>query len=179
MKTVFDLLKVARNGASELGVEFGASSPLQIPAEPKEPSGIDVKPNPLFLLASFDEKGTVEFNREPTGSIKDLSVIGSKMRDIFRSREKNGVFREDSYEIEKSVFVRVPETARFGEATAFAKALADAGAEPLWLAIEKIVPFEERLEITDLDLILPRVKPKGDALPSSKPKPRPKRKPNK
>lgn len=170
MKTLIEFLKTARDGASELSVEVTEFYSLKIPPEPKVPVETDVKPNPLFLLAAFDDKGAVTLNNEPYGSMQDLSVIQLKLKNLFKEREANGVFRENTNEIEKTVFVRVPESAMFADVRSFAKALGDIGSDHLWLAIEKIDWIEERPELIDLEQITP--------IPPNQPKPRPKRNPN-
>jgi hypothetical protein len=177
MKTVFDLLKVARNGSSELSVEITDNSFLGVPPEPRDPGEIEVKPNPLFLLAAFDDKGQVTLNNEAYGSLKDLSVIGSRLKQIFKEREDNGVFRENTNEIEKSVFVRATESARFADLSSFAKAISMSGGDRLWLAIEKIGLMEDPPpELVDFDSIMslpvnPKVKPRLKAKMRLKRKP--------
>ena len=170
MRTLIEFLKTARNGASELSLEVTEFYSLKIPAEPKVPIETDVKPNPLILLAAFDPKGSITLNNEPSGRLTDLSDIQLKLKNIFKERETNGVFRENTNEIEKTVFVRVPESARFADVRSFAKALGDIGGDHLWLAIEKIDWIEERLELIDLEQLLP--------IPADKPKLKPKRNPN-
>lgn len=169
MKTLMEFLKIARNGASELSVEVTEFYSLKIPDEPKDLLESDVKPNPLFLLAAFDDKGAVTLSNEPFGSVQDLSGIQLKLKNVFKERETNGVFRENTNEIEKTVFVRAPESARFADVISFAKALGDIGSDHLWLAIEKIW-IEEPLELFDLKQLPP--------IPADKPNPRPKRRPN-
>ena len=170
MKTLFELLKTARNGASELSLEVSESYSLKISPEPRVQVETDVKPDPLTLLAAFDDKGAVTLNREPFGALKDLSVIQLKLKDIFKERETNGVFRENTYEIEKTMFLRVPESAQFADVLSFAKALGDIGGDHLWLAMEKIGAIEDRLELFDLEQL--------PSILSADPKPKPKRKPN-
>ena len=174
MLTVFDYVRIARSGASELSVEVSDYYSLNIAPEPDDRIEIDVKPNPLFLIAGFDDKGSITLNNEAYGGLKDLSVIQQKLKNLFREREINGVFRENTNEIEKTVFLRVPESARFADVTSFAKAVADAGSDRLWLAIEKIMWFEERPELIELEPFLPAIKPTKQ---KAKRKPRPLRKP--
>jgi biopolymer transport protein ExbD len=165
LKTVFELLKIARNGASELSVEFAEFSYLRIPPEPDDRSRTeDLMPNPLFLIAALDTKGAVTLNNEASGTDKDLSTIESKLRDIFKERERQGIFRENTNDVEKTVFVRVPESARFADLISFAKAISRSGADSLWLAMEKIRFIEDPPEILTFDSIIKRK-------PTPKPKP--------
>ena len=178
MKTVVDLLKIARNGASELSVEITDHSFLRVPPEPTDPGELDVKPNPLFLLASFDDKGLVTLNNEASGSLKELSLLGSKLKQVFKDREENGVFRENTNEIEKTVFIRAPESARFFDLISFATTISGAGGDRLWLAVEKVGFMQDPVELVDIDSImsLPPVNPK--VKPRPKTKTRSKRKPS-
>ena len=175
MKTLLEFLKTARSGAYELSIEVTEFYSLKIPPEPQVPMEMDVKPNPLTLLAAFDDKGAITLNDESFGNIKDLSVIQLKLKNVFGEREANGVLRENTNEIEKTVFVRAPASARFADVLTFAKALGDIGGDHLWLAIEKL-GIEERPELPDLEQFPSLLS--ADPNPNPKPRPRRKRKPN-
>jgi biopolymer transport protein ExbD len=178
IKTVIDLLKVARNGSAKLSVEITEHSFLLVPPEPPDRVELEVKPNPLFLLAAFDDKGLITLNNEASGSLKDLSIIGSKLKQVFKEREENGVFRENTNEIEKSVFLRAPESASFSHLASLANAISSIGGDRLWLAIEKVGFLEDPVEPEDSDSImsLRPINPKEN--PRPKAKTRSKRKPN-
>lgn len=44
-------------------------------------------------------------NREAAGTTQNTSILSERLEKIFKDREKNGVFREDSSEVEKSVYL--------------------------------------------------------------------------
>ena len=56
--------------------------------------------------------------------------------EIFKERENNGVFRPDSNEIEKTVYIRVPPDAPFQRVMDIVKTLNEAGAGPLFLIVD-------------------------------------------
>ena len=59
-------------------------------------------PNPLTLVVKFEESGGYTLNNN---SIKDEDELVSKLAEVFKARESNGVFRENSNEIEKTVWL--------------------------------------------------------------------------
>src|SRR5918993_1809242 len=71
----------------------------KVPAEPKNQQQLDVKPNPLTLVVSINrETRGIALNNENAGSIDDPTALTGKLEEIFKQREINGVFRENSNE---------------------------------------------------------------------------------
>jgi hypothetical protein len=73
---------------------------------------IDVKPNPLFLVVKLDEHDKLSLNNEPAGTILDTEPLTTQLQEIFKAREENGVFRENSNEIDKDVTIVMPMDGR-------------------------------------------------------------------
>ena len=83
----------------------------KVPAEPKNQQQLDVKPNPLTLVININrDNRAVSLNNEPTGTVDDGDPLTNRLKGIFKDREANGVFRENSNEIEKTVFIKAPKT---------------------------------------------------------------------
>jgi biopolymer transport protein ExbD len=69
------------------------------------------KPNPLTLRLEIAKDKTYKLNNESLTS----DELTAKMREVFIDREENLVFKEKTNEIEKSVFVLAPPTAKFSD----------------------------------------------------------------
>src|SRR3982751_828762 len=82
----------------------------KVPAEPKDQQNVNVKPNPLTLVVAIDkETRKITLNNEPFGDVSDTEKLTSRLREIFKDRENNGVFREGSNEVEKTIFLKSPK----------------------------------------------------------------------
>src|SRR6476659_3771941 len=88
----------------------------KVPAEPKNEQQ-NVKPNPLTLVVGINrDTKAVTLNNEPFGDVNDTTKLTNKLREIFKDRETNNVFREgSSSDIEKTVFIKSPRTVEYGE----------------------------------------------------------------
>jgi len=94
------------------------------------------RPNPLTLVANYCIGGSqVCLNNEKYEDVGDLT---KKLSEIFRLREENGVFREGSNEIEKTVFLKLGKSERkyYGFLIDLVDAAKSAGASPIILADE-------------------------------------------
>ena len=59
------------------------------------------RPNPLMLVITARTNGQLRLNQEPHENEEQL---GDKLSEIFKRREVEGVFRENSNEVEKTVY---------------------------------------------------------------------------
>ncbi len=111
----------------------------KVPAEPKDQPQTEVKPNPLTLVISINaQTKAVSLNNEAAGDVSDASALTGKLADIFKQRTDNGVFREDSNEIEKTVFIKSPKSVRYGDVVKVIDAAKMAGASPIGLQIDDL-----------------------------------------
>ena len=112
----------------------------KVPAEPKpEDKQQNPKPNPLTLVVSVNKGDKkVTLNKEPAGDISDMSSLTTQLTQIFKDRENNGVFREGTNEVEKTVFIKSPRTVRYGEVVNVIDAVKQAGAQPIGLQIDDL-----------------------------------------
>jgi biopolymer transport protein ExbD len=137
LQTIVDVVKTARvSEAAEVRIVTPEGQQLGIPIDPRYEKIRDVKPNPLYLLVSLNDKNVATLNNDNYGNLADLSLLVAKLKEIFRDREINGVFRERSYEIEKSIHIRIYQSAKFVDLIKLAKELEEAGAGPLTLEID-------------------------------------------
>jgi biopolymer transport protein ExbD len=111
----------------------------KVPAEPKDQQNVEVKPNPLTLVVAINSqtKG-ITLNNEAAGDVSDASALTAKLTDIFKTRENNGVFREGTNEVEKTIFIKSPTSVRYGDVVKVIDAAKMAGAQPIGLQIDDL-----------------------------------------
>jgi hypothetical protein len=79
----------------------------KVPAEPRDQLLTEIKPNPLTLVVAIDrETKKVTLNNSEAGDVSDPSMLTQKLQAIFQQREANGVFREGTNEVEKTIFIK-------------------------------------------------------------------------
>lgn len=111
----------------------------KVPAEPKEQQDVNVKPNPLTLVVAINkETKAITLNNEPFGDVSDTEKLNTKLAEIFRERTNNGVFRENSNEIEKTIFIKSPKSVRYGDVVKVIDAAKLAGASPIGLQVDDL-----------------------------------------
>jgi biopolymer transport protein ExbD len=112
----------------------------KVPAEPKDQNNQNVTPNPLTLVVSIDNASKkVSLNqKEDGGDVNDASLLTNKLTQIFKDREANGVFREGTNEVEKTVFIKAPKNINYGSVVRVIDAVKQAGAEPVGLQIDEL-----------------------------------------
>ena len=111
----------------------------KIPAEPKDQQQVDVKPNPLTLVVTIDkDTKKVTLNNEAAGDVSDASALTAKLQNIFKQRADNGVFREGTNEVEKTIFIKSHPTVKYGDVVKVIDAAKIAGAQPIGLQVDSI-----------------------------------------
>ena len=111
----------------------------KVPAEPKDQQDVNVKPNPLTLVVSINrETRGITLNNDPAGNVDDPSPLYNRLNEIFKQRENNGVFREGTNQVEKTIFIKSPKTVRYGDVVKVIDAAKSAGAEPIGLQIDDL-----------------------------------------
>jgi biopolymer transport protein ExbD len=111
----------------------------KVPAEPKDTQQVDVKPNPLTLVVAIDkDTKKVTLNNEAAGDVNDASALTTKLQEIFKQRENNGVFREGTNEVEKTIFIKSHPSIKYGEVVRVIDAAKTAGASPIGLQVDSI-----------------------------------------
>lgn len=111
----------------------------KVPAEPKDQQQVDVKPNPLTLVVAISrDDRKITLNNDSVGSADDPSPLTTKLAEIFKARENNGVFREGTNQVEKTIFIKSPKSVRYGDVVKIIDAAKQAGAEPIGLQIDDL-----------------------------------------
>lgn len=111
----------------------------KVPAEPKDQQDVNVKPNPLTLVVAINkETKGITLNNENFGDVSDTEKLRSKLAEIFKERENNGVFREGTNEVEKTIFLKSPKSVRYGDVVKVIDAAKAAGASPIGLQVDDL-----------------------------------------
>ena len=112
----------------------------KVPAEPKpEDQQSNPRPNPLTLVVAINKSDMkVSLNNEAVGDVSDPSGLTTKLSQIFKERENNGVFRENTNEVEKTVFIKSPRSVKYGDVVQVIDAVKQAGAQPIGLQIDDL-----------------------------------------
>jgi len=111
----------------------------KIPAEPKDQPLVNVKPNPLTLVIAIDKATKkVTLNNQDAGDVSDASSLTAKLTEIFKQREANGVFREGTNQVEKTVFIKSSPIVKYGEVVKVIDAAKTAGASPIGLQVDSL-----------------------------------------
>src|SRR6478735_4480500 len=104
----------------------------KVPAEPKDQPQVNVKPNPLTLVVAINkDTKAITLNNEGFGDVSDTDKLRDRLTEIFRDRTNNGVFREGTNEIEKTIFIKSPKAVRYGDVVRVIDAAKQAGASPI------------------------------------------------
>lgn len=80
----------------------------------------------------------IRLNGLNMGTIRNLSILSNRLKRIFKEREKNATFRENTSEVEKTVFIDSESSLKVSEVAKVLRALEDSGASPLMLSFETI-----------------------------------------
>ena len=111
----------------------------KVPAEPKDQQDVNVKPNPLTLVVGINrDTRDVTLNNDKAGTLDDPSTLTTRLSEIFKQRENNGVFREGTNQVEKTIFIKSPKSVRYGDVVKVIDAAKTAGAEPIGLQIDDL-----------------------------------------
>jgi biopolymer transport protein ExbD len=78
----------------------------------------------------------IRLNGLYVGTVRNLSILSNRLKRVFKQREKNYTFRENTNEIEKTVFIDPVPSLKVNEVAKVIKVLEDSGASPLMLPIE-------------------------------------------
>ncbi len=103
---------------------------VKLPAPP-DISNVMPRPNPLKLVAMLDDEGKLKLNNDEMGTISDPKKLISRLASIFDDRENNGIFREGTNEVEKSVSLRASKSAKYGDFIKLVEAVKVAAAQPI------------------------------------------------
>ncbi len=150
---IFDIIR--KSEISKIGLvgygEKNADDPYQLRYrifEVKLPALPDknniIRPNPNTLIAILETDGKLKLNQENLGMISDSAKLVKMLTSIFKDRENNGVLIEGTNEVEKTVFIRVTKSGKYGDLIKLVEAVKLSGAQPIG------IQFEDDIQIVDI-----------------------------
>jgi biopolymer transport protein ExbD len=111
----------------------------KVPAEPKPDTQTDLKPNPLTLVVAVNKSDMkLTLNNQEAGDVSNATDLTTKLKEIFDGRDANGVFRDGTNEVEKTVFIKSPRSVKYGDVVKVIDAVKMAGAQPIGLQIDDL-----------------------------------------
>lgn len=126
-----------RKNYEKLGAKPGRFE-VKLPAEENKDDRKILKPNPLYLVVSIDKNGLLRLNNESMGDVSNTKTLIDKLTEVFKDRENNGVFREGTNEVEKTVFIKASQSLKYGDVVKVIDALKLAGTQPVGIQIDDL-----------------------------------------
>ena len=106
-----------------------------------------LKPNPLTLVVSISPDLQIKLNQDPLGSVNDTTPLAQKLALVFQQRKEQRAYKvgmetrsdvKEDDRIEKTVFVKAPRAARYGDIVKVIDAIKGAGANPVGLQVDDL-----------------------------------------
>lgn len=111
----------------------------KVPAEPKDDLNVEAKPNPLTLVVAINKSDlSLKLNNDSAGDVSNTEALTNRLSTIFKERANNGVFKEGTNEVEKTVFVKAPKSIKYGDVVKVIDGVKTAGAQPIGLQIDDL-----------------------------------------
>ena len=123
---------------------FQADIPTQ--RDPNEDLS-QLKPNPLTLVVSISNDLQLKLNQDSIGSVNDTAPLSQKLLQLFQQRRDTRAYKPgmetrtdvpESERIEKTVFVKAPRSAKYGDVVKVIDAIKGAGANPVGLQVDDL-----------------------------------------
>jgi biopolymer transport protein ExbD len=108
--------------------------------EQQQNTPADATPSKLTLLVDIMKDNKLQLNGEEIGSISDTGRLSATLSDILRKREEQRVTKFGTDIIEKTVFIKAPESFKYGEVVRVIDAVKGAGATPVGLQVDALEP---------------------------------------
>lgn len=123
---------------------FKADIPTQ--RDPNEDLS-QLKPNPLTLVVSIAPDLSIKLNADSLGSVNDTVPLATRLRQVFDLRIQQRAYKinveagpnqKEEDKIEKTVFVKAPRAAKYGDVVKVIDAIKGAGASPVGLQVDDL-----------------------------------------
>ena len=123
-----------------------SSFQAKVPQPPKNTAG--AKPNINTLVVALENDSSLRLNTEKNlGTTEDAEKLIKRLRTVFQERKDNLVYAENAAfdanlsedgKIEKTVFIKAPRSAGYGEVAKVIDAVKLSGANPISLQIDDL-----------------------------------------
>ena len=106
-----------------------------------------LKPNPLTLVVSIDSNLQIKLNQDSLGSVNDTAPLAQRLAAVFQQRKDQRAYKvgmeartdvKEEDRIEKTVFVKAPRAAKYGDVVKVIDAIKGAGASPVGLQVDDL-----------------------------------------
>ena len=106
-----------------------------------------LKPNPLTLVVTISQDLQIKLNQDSLGSVNDTSPLAQKLAQTFAQRKEQRAYKigmenrsdlKEDDRIEKTVFVKAPRAAKYGDVVKVIDAIKGAGASPVGLQVDDL-----------------------------------------
>ena len=106
-----------------------------------------LKPNPLTLVVTISSDLSLKLNQESMGSVNDTAALSQKLVQVFQQRKEQRAYKPgmesqtnlpEDQRIEKTVFVKAPRSAKYGDVVKVIDAIKGAGANPVGLQVDDL-----------------------------------------
>lgn len=132
---------------TEMKIEAEADLEIFIPRK-IDPKAV-ARPNPLSLIVNVDERSNMSLNGEKEGSFPDTSKLEQHLKQIFKDRESNGVWREGTKTTETTVIISLSKNMTFANLVDLARGVKRGGSDHIGLQVD------ESDKILELEMIRP------------------------
>ena len=106
-----------------------------------------LKPNPLTLVVTISQDLQIKLNQDSLGSVNDTAPLAQKLAQTFAQRKDQRAYKigmenrtdlKEDDRIEKTVFVKAPRAAKYGDVVKVIDAIKGAGASPVGLQVDDL-----------------------------------------
>src|ERR1043165_8515279 len=106
-----------------------------------------LKPNPLTLVVTISQDLQIKLNQDSIGSVNDTAPLAQKLAMTFKDRKEQRAYKigmenrsdlKEDDRIEKTVFVKAPRAAKYGDVVKVIDAIKGAGASPVGLQVDDL-----------------------------------------
>jgi biopolymer transport protein ExbD len=108
--------------------------------EQQQNTPADATPSKLTLRVDILKDNKLLLNNEEFGSIDNTSRLSAHLSNILRQREEQRVTKFGTDIIEKTVFIKAPESFKYGDVVKVIDAVKGAGATPVGLQVDALEP---------------------------------------
>jgi biopolymer transport protein ExbD len=106
-----------------------------------------LKPNPLTLVVSISPDLQLKLNQDALGSVNETGPLAQRLAQVFQQRKEQRAYKvgmetrsdvKEDDRIEKTVFVKAPRAAKYGDVVKVIDAIKGAGASPVGLQVDDL-----------------------------------------
>src|ERR1051326_4883486 len=106
-----------------------------------------LKPNPLTLVVSIAPDLSIKLNQDSLGSVNETAPLAQRLSQVFEQRKEQRAYKigmenrsdlKEEDRIEKTVFVKAPRAAKYGDVVKVIDAIKGAGANPVGLQVDDL-----------------------------------------